>query len=299
VCHDSAKPIVVHHIRPWAQSRDHSASNLALLCSEHHERAHSTGTLSRNLDPPTLTALKTEWEKEVSLFNAQAILERSRTDYDAWWYFNHRRLFELAREIGVPLPGLARANGMDSRLVTADGALRARSSNMEYMYTGMEGMTLYRYVRAVMNAVLKRITIYNVSDHLDRQWLGAIVKPGDFIFVQGAHTFGSQWEQESGPNQTKTGLRKANRVEIKFSFDCWEATSNSAWAVWLRGRQAAATIVRVIEVRRASTLLVIEGSALGISAPFEGLKTRDYALVAFERLKSSRSGVRGKRRLQI
>lgn len=166
ICHNPAKPIIVHHIRPWAQSRDHSASNLALLCQDHHEHAHRTSTLSRNLDPPTLTRLKNEWEQKVRVMDARAILEASRLYYDAWWYFNHRRLFELAQQIGVPLPKLASESGV-GRLVTADGVLKARPSDMECIYTGMEGLSLYGYVRTVMDAVLEGIAVYNISDVLD------------------------------------------------------------------------------------------------------------------------------------
>src|SRR3954464_2040555 len=40
VCRDPSLAVIVHHINPWAESHDHSEENLALLCLEHHARAH-------------------------------------------------------------------------------------------------------------------------------------------------------------------------------------------------------------------------------------------------------------------
>lgn len=96
VCHDPSKSIIVHHIREWSVSHDHSPKNLACLCLEHHDKAHSTSTLSRNLDAKSLRAAKVAWEAEVARLNTTAILDASRANSNAWLYFNHRRLFELA-----------------------------------------------------------------------------------------------------------------------------------------------------------------------------------------------------------
>src|SRR5690606_26802272 len=45
VCHDPDRSIVVHHIRPWSESHDHGESNLAVMCLEHHDKAHSVSSL--------------------------------------------------------------------------------------------------------------------------------------------------------------------------------------------------------------------------------------------------------------
>ena len=49
VCRDSEKPIILHHIVPWHISKNHSETNLAVLCLHHHDAAHSTSSLSVNL----------------------------------------------------------------------------------------------------------------------------------------------------------------------------------------------------------------------------------------------------------
>ena len=151
------------------------------------------------------------------------------------------------------------------------------------MYSGFEGMTLYEYVREVMNAVLERLTVFNISDYLDRGLLAPILKPGDFIFVQGAHTFRALGRRHSCRGQTQRGTRKANHVEVSFTFDRWEATSDSAWGSWLSGRQEAASILRVVKVQNVDGALSVEGTVFGIALALEGLKEREYASFPYRR----------------
>ena len=60
--HDGTKEIIVHHIREWTESYDHSVANLAVLCLDHHDKAHSKSSISRNLDGRTVTEFKQAWE---------------------------------------------------------------------------------------------------------------------------------------------------------------------------------------------------------------------------------------------
>jgi hypothetical protein len=48
-------------------------------------------------------------------------------------------------------------------------------------------------------------------------------------------------------------------------------------AVWLTGHKGAGSLLQVREVSRAGSKVVIEGSVLGICAPLDGLKSREYA----------------------
>lgn len=145
ICRDPSRGIIVHHINPWEESRDHSASNLAVLCLEHHERAHIKSALSKNLDPETLRAFKAEWEKICRESDLSAILQASRIDYDAWLYYNHFRLFELARQLRIrfsEIDGFTAARGLG--LIDPEGNILPRNPELSYMYSGAEGQTLSR-----------------------------------------------------------------------------------------------------------------------------------------------------------
>src|SRR5438270_82623 len=74
VCRQQGLAIILHHIEPWAESHDHSAENLAVLCLEHHARAHTRGDLEQNLTPDRLRHFKAAWEQEVQHLDARAIL---------------------------------------------------------------------------------------------------------------------------------------------------------------------------------------------------------------------------------
>lgn len=113
------------------------------------------------------------------------------------------------------------------------------------MYDGGEGMSLYFYVRDVVHAVLKHLTVFNISDYLDRGLLLPVIKSGDFILVQGAHNFRRMDKRDTGKSQAAEGRRCANHVEVRFAFDRWEATSSSAHNLWLRSRHGIATLLRV------------------------------------------------------
>jgi hypothetical protein len=65
-------------------------------------------------------------------------------------------------------------------------------------------------------------------------------------------------------------------VEITFTFDRWEATSQSAWG-WLSRRRDAASVLRVVNVETLDSKLHLECTVIGISAAAAGLKQREYA----------------------
>lgn len=279
VCRNPKRGVIVHHIQKWADTRDHSVENLAVLCSQDHARAHTRSELTRNLDPATLRELKMKWEAEVATMDTQAILEQSRQHASAWVYFNHQRLFELAARQRIKFANLdGYGTALRLQMCTKDGPLLPRPKNSGWMYEGGDGQALYWYVSNVLNASLEKLTIANISDDLERGVLSAIVRPGDFVLVQGAHVFSAQNNRHSGPGQTTDCARKANKVVVEFTFDRWEATSCSAHGRWLRGKAEVTSIIRVSTLSRTgSGKLHMQGTVIAIAQGFFGLKTREYS----------------------
>jgi hypothetical protein len=279
VCRDQNKPIIVHHIVDWAISHSHEASNLAVLCLEHHNAAHITGGLTQRLDATTLRHLKAKWEAAVLTLDAKSILDSSRLEYRSWNYFNHMRLMEIANVLSIRMHGLSAADyGRRMRLVDAGGVVlpRNQNSNSPYMYDDGSGMALYNYMKDLFDAILPHLTILNISDYFDRGTLPPLLTNGDYIFAQGVHTFKSENSTKNGHGQITKGARRANHVEVQFIFDRWEATSTSAWG-WLQGRQTAGSLIRVRGVEREGTLLRITGTVLALGDGFHDLKKREYS----------------------
>lgn len=277
VCRKAGQAIIVHHISPWATSRDHSDANLAVLCLEHHARAHSRGDLEQNLTPRRLRDSKDRWEQEVCQLDARAILEASRLSGHHWWWFNHQRLFELAAALGVRLTALSRFRAARLRgLVDDDGELENPGHHTPYRYQGGDGNVLYAYVREVLETVLASAAVYNISDDLDRGLLANVVKPGDLILVQGRHLFKQRARLTAGPGQIAEVRRQANRVRVSFTVDRWEAVSASAWASWMQGGKSASSIVRIVDSTLADGHLHLACTGLTMGFALEGLSNRSY-----------------------
>jgi hypothetical protein len=269
----------VHHIVEWATSRNNQEENLAVLCLDDHDKAHKTGGHTQNLTARLIRKAKADWEVKVRQLDTRAILEASAEDADSWWLFNHVRLFELAEHFNLRLDDIERFRWLKAaRLLGSDGRPTCRNARTSsWMYDGEYGMSLYAYMRGVLNAVLQRLTALNISDDLDRGFLGTILNVGDFIIAQGAYVFRRESDVTRGPGQTVLGIRRANKVEIYFRADRWEATASSAHSGWLSGRHEAICLLRVMSIEEEGKTLRIGTTALAIGAPLAGIKSRDYA----------------------
>lgn len=277
VCREPSLAIIVHHTEPWAESCDHGVHNLAVLCLEHHARAHRRGDLEQNLTALQLKQFKSAWEEEVARLDARAILDASRIDGHHWWWFNHVRVLELAQQLGIKLTHLPRyrpafACGMVDRFGSPASGEEARS----YMYEGGNGIRLYGYMREVVEAVLGQSAVFNVSDDLDPGFLGRVVSEGDLILVEGRHFFRPLTKVVEGPGQASEVRREANHVRVSFTIDRYEAVASSSWASWLKGVQSASSILRVQRVEHGGRKLHLRCIGLAMGSPLRGLSTRSY-----------------------
>lgn len=276
ICRDAKLPVIVHHILPWAESHDHSTENLAVLCTQHHGEAHTTHGLEVTLTCSRLRGFKQLWEAEAARLDAIAIQQATQLQYDNWLYFNHLRLLELAVSNGVTLTELqGYGAALGAGACDVDGSVIKMAEPGNYMYDSAGGMPLYRYMRSMLNALLAQAILRNISDDLDRGVLKTLVVEGDLIYVQGLHVF-SDMSIAPGYPQPVNGRRSANKVEITFTFDRREATSMSAWAVWLRGSQGVGSLVQVKKLIRNGDRLRISGTVIAIGTARGGLKERDY-----------------------
>ncbi|MFJ4247533.1 HNH endonuclease signature motif containing protein [Pseudomonas sp. NPDC089741] len=275
VCRDPDKPIVVHHIRPWAQSGDHSPANLAVLCSFHHGEAHTTRDLNMTLSSDRLADFKARWETEVQRLDRHALHKATQSQGCHWWYFNHLRLYELAEERGVTfsrLPGYVE----NLEAGTCDKYGRAvRNANGDLMYESAGAPYLYFYMTQMLRRVLDRCVVRNVSDDLDRGNLSVWIEENDLILLQGRHSF-SNHGTATLRSDPVLGKRSVNNVEIRFVFDRNEGTSVSARSEWLSGTLDVACLIQVKRMERVKPKVVITGTVLAIRNSHPDIKKRGY-----------------------
>lgn len=292
VCRDASRPIIVHHIQEWSDSRDHTPANLAVLCSLHHGEAHTQRRLEQNLTGPRIAQAKAMWEAQVRRDDAAAIQEGTVLQAETWFYFNHIRLYELALELGVDSaaqPGLPAAVAAD--VCRPDGTVSKAAAAGSYMYADSDRAPLFRFMLGLLRAVLAEAPLRNISDYLDRGVLACLV-PGDVVFVQGLHTFTPQSPAPAG-SQLSRGQRSANRVVVSFVFDLSEATSSSAWSTWLRGTGNVGCLLRVQRLSRLGPKLHIECTVLAMRSAYGELKQRMYELHLLESGLPQRNGEGG------
>lgn len=277
VCRRPNSAVIAHHIDPWARTHDHSVTNLAVLCLEHHARAHSTGSLEQNLTTEKVRDAKTRWEAEVSKLDAKSILEASRLEYSHWLWFNHTRLFDAARRASVDVTRLpAFGNARRQGLISSNGEIVRKQNGEAYLYAGGETGHLFQLTEQLLRATLLETALFNISDDLDPGLINAVAEPGDLIFIQGRHFFKSISKRNEGPGQASLVRRQANGVRISFAIDRWEAVANSAWAVWLRGTQRVSAILQIRTKEKDGKWLHLKCTGIALATALEGMSTRSY-----------------------
>lgn len=283
VCRAFDRAIIVHHITPWATSHDHSATNLAVLCLEHHAQAHRTGSLEQNLGERQLRAFKRRWEEEVRWLDPKAILDATRVDGHHWWWFNHVRMLEMARALHVDLTSMGWFASVYSRgWVDAHGQITHEHLEAPYLYVGGNGILLYDYMRQVAETSFARTTIFSLSGDQELKILQRIIQPGDLVLIQGRHRFRSLNNNRSGPGQACEVQYQADRVSLSFTIDRWEAVTTSSWGEWLSGEKLAASVVRIVSIEQERECVVLRGTGLAIGSALQGLSTRRYFATSLE-----------------
>lgn len=281
VCRDPVRPVIVHHIKSWAESRDHSPANLAVLCSIHHGEAHSTHALELTLTADRLKSIKAAWEHEVSRHDPLAIFKSTQLMSCQWWYFNHLRVFEIAEHVGVEITQLKGFQGALRNGACDDEGYLCSSEGLVYVDQA-RSLSLYRYMSNMLKAAVGHACVRNISDDLDRATLDILVTPGDLVFVQGSYHFTDMPPDGSGANMVR-GRRSVNKVEITFVFDRNEGTSGSARTEWLLGVRSLGCLLRANKLERdLKGILHIEATVLAIRSAHEELKSRMYEIGLYQ-----------------
>lgn len=281
VCRDALLPVVVHHIRPWSESRDHSPTNLAVLCSIHHSEAHAKRSLDMTLSAERLQALKAAWENGVEHLDRMSVHIATQGQGCHWWYFNHLRLFEVAQEVGVEFDRLAGSEQCRSSGFCAEDGAVVKEDSRQVLHDSASARYLYLYMTQMLIAVIDASTIRHITDELDRGKLSNWVVEGDFVFVQGWFTL-TGLESNAPGTQPVLGKRSVNNVDITFVFDRNEGTSTSARTLWLRGSQNLGCFILVNRIQRLLGRLELTGTVLAIRNAHPDMKKRMYHAGLYE-----------------
>jgi hypothetical protein len=157
--------VIAHHIEPWSRTHDHWVANLAVLCLEHHARAHSTGSLEQSLTTEKVRDAKARREAEVSRLDAKSILESSRLENSHWLWFNHVRLFDAARRASVDITRLpAFSFACRQGLISSNGEITKKQNGEAYLYAGGETAHFFSFLSKYLEQLsLERRSLTSVT----------------------------------------------------------------------------------------------------------------------------------------
>lgn len=271
VCRDKNKGIIIHHIKEWNISKDHSEENLVVLCLEHHDLAHTKKELSLNLTENKLKELKKLWLEKVSLQDTQIIRGLTVLENpEGWDYFNHNRIFEIylrknLSNIHFKTTMVAKKKSWINDL----GTLCLTDDDKIHLYHSGDGYLMYFYMAELFDEVLKTLSLVDLTNKFNKSDLGALIQEGSYIGLQAGFYFKNLSEKSEGREQRRLCYYKKAKMKIQFEFDAYEATSISAWGSHLVGHKTSTVIGRIKSIINKKENITITISCLAMGNYFK------------------------------
>lgn len=265
VCRDKSRGVIIHHIDEWNETKDHSGENLIVLCSEHHDLAHTKKDLTLNLSKTRLKEIKQRWLEEVKLTDTKTIIGLASVNQSRWDFFNHNRIFEIYLKQGISNKKFKTTFTVQTLgFINELGTYSLADNNKSQLYNFGDGYMLYFYMQELFNEVLKTLPLIDLTDKFFKSVINSLIKPGVAVAIQAAFYFKDQTKLTGGRGQRRLCYYHRDKVRIEFEFDAYESTSNSAWAVHLRGHKVALVIGFVTSVIEENDELTIIVSCLAM-----------------------------------
>lgn len=246
--------IIVHHIEPYEVGQDNRYSNLAVLCPNDHDRAHTTGGLSLSLTEDQIRNAKDKWEKLVELTNAQAAASAIEVVDEAIDYVNVMRIEEMCiKRLGrIPKTSIT-SYLMGKRILDANGRfdeayVRNHLSNGRYLFDYINSSETEHY----------RQLLAKLSPHLKFQDLSEAARSGirKLKVLEGEYAYfigGVTSKRPSTPIAKSAPpiifKHKAKKVRIQWDGDPKYLQSSSA--ISRQGRQNNYIIYCLVQIGRA------------------------------------------------
>ncbi|GMQ64603.1 HNH endonuclease signature motif containing protein [Vallitalea maricola] len=291
VCRDKSRPIVIHHIIPWEESRSDDIENLVVLCQKHHDDAHTKHDLSINLTSNKIVELKKEWNSKVRELDKDVVLKSMEPKewYEAmsmcWDYFNVTRIYELAENLGIDMvdgnkyflslyrQGYVDKNGM----LLANEISKQVAADSLYWLDFMGGTYISFFFKEILKMIIDSREVLILNDLWTKPQIMSVVKPGAILFLQGAFYFRHLSKEHRGKNQNRIGYRQAKGIKLEFQFNPWHCVSGSSHYNHLTGRRVATVIGIARAVTNVNGQVNIRCSVLGIGTGFDNVINGRFA----------------------
>ena len=275
ICQQSGGQI--HHI-----DGDHSnntEANLVFLCAKHHDEAHTTRTMSRNLSKSALAYAKKEWNRQVAekrIASATAANQPTSPLFSqaTWGYINHQRVITLSDLASIN----DRSTFLDCQragLVDGNGIIiKPKNSEPSESYIGGSVYDWFEYgddhrLHLFYSALVDQIVVAHPPIHLEREhWskraVKALLHSGSFLFLNVGYYF--KTVSESRDNQHRRAFYRKRNIEFEFFLDTRDMFGTTSMTVSFSGHQKAAALllIKSINEDEGVTKVACTPLALGI-----------------------------------
>ncbi len=232
-CICGSSRVQIHHIDFDRTNND--PKNLAVLCTPHHNDAHTTSTVTKNLTPAHIRKAKKQWESLLAEnLAAGSSLNSPEGPLFRYWSYHDLRLFIFLKQSGID-PTLSEYfdDLFSANIIDAKGLPTYQSGN-----TRVKSSTLYRDLHA-RDALHLNSYLANLTDELIRltkpkminlTWpskaVRSMLEPGSITYLCRQFYFRTIEDNES--YVTKEMHTSANGFRAIAQFDTRNVHSTSA-----------------------------------------------------------------------
>lgn len=252
----------IHHI-----DQDHSNNaeeNLIVLCTAHHDEAHTIRTMSNNLDARALRHAKNAWTEQVRNSRTLAATLEGQTNAAqneqlstgiSWGYINHKRVAEMSRLEGLSSKGSRLLNYCRDKKMVDEDAIIIKPSSTQSHDTFIRN-SVYNWfdfgddqrLHALYSEMVDQIGRSTNVVHLESSaWTKARVKSlvnsGNIIYFNKGIFFRST--DETKENDHRRCQTFKNKVHIEFYVDTIDMFSSTSMTVSFQGHQTCAALLLV------------------------------------------------------
>jgi hypothetical protein len=274
----------IHHIDK--DNSNNQEDNLVVLCTNHHDDAHTKRELSQNLTPSALRDAKRKWLTSVDeqrSLTATMAGQLSLTGNNSlssigitWGYINHRRVGQLAKPALLDLNAKSYfhycvAKGIIDRRGILIKPARAKSANsyiQNAVYDWYEHGDDQR-LHSIYTTFVDQISRSVRPIHLEREsWtknrIKSLVRAGDFVFLNRAFYF--KGLKETRTNQQRQVYTFKQKIRVEFFVDTINMFGTTSMTVSFSGRKVCAALVQVksMEEKKGTLVLYCTPIALGV-----------------------------------
>ncbi|KZN69442.1 hypothetical protein N478_12475 [Pseudoalteromonas luteoviolacea S4060-1] len=274
VCRTNESSVQIHHIDQ--DPSNNIEDNLVAVCSNCHDKAHTTHQLSRNLTPSRLFEFKINWENEIAERSSKSMLPENQGNLSnaMWTFVNHQRLPDLMSGYGLKFEPQLLHELIEDNLIDVQGNLKFEHdvNPTKAVYTIYDH---YRWdnARRIHSLFLKAVDklIMTVRPiELGAIWtktqIKNLISPGSICFCFRGFMFQRGCSIEGVEN--RHAYARAKNIELRMLVNSFHIYGTSAYVGHFVGNSRVAALVMVKDIFREGNKLVISATPIALGSGF-------------------------------